>query len=235
MKIKNTIEDLDSTYLQDILDQSKTLADVILKIGLSLHGNNYVQLNKTVKNKNLSLEQLNKNRKQSSFGGVKEIPIEDVLIKDSSYNRGSLKLRLVKEGLLDYKCSVCENTGMWNNQKLTLQLDHMNGINTDNRLENLRFICPNCHSQTDTYTGKNSKRIKFQNRCVDCNCNIFKTSTRCMKCEAINNPRKLKFEVSKEELQALINKHPMTTIGKMFNVSSTAIKKRCEKFNITKS
>lgn len=56
---------------------------------------------------------------------------------------------------LEYKCAFCGNTGEWLGQKLTLQLDHINGKNNDYRIENLRFLCPNCHSITPTYAGKN--------------------------------------------------------------------------------
>ena len=82
--------------------------------------------------------------------------MEEILVENSSYtNRTRLKERLIKEKLLEYKCSICQNNGIWLNKELTLQLDHINGINNDNRIENLRFLCPNCHSQTDTYSGKN--------------------------------------------------------------------------------
>lgn len=82
--------------------------------------------------------------------------MEEILVENSTYlNRAKLKERLVRDNLLKYECSVCGNTGEWNNKFLSLQLDHINGINNDNRIENLRFLCPNCHSQTDTFSGKN--------------------------------------------------------------------------------
>ena len=85
----------------------------------------------------------------------RKIDLESVLTVNSSYARHALKRRLVEEGMLDYRCQICSNDGMWNGQKLSLQLDHVNGVFNDNRLENLRFLCPNCHSQTDSYAGKN--------------------------------------------------------------------------------
>ena len=59
--------------------------------------------------------------------------------------------------MLEYKCSICGNNGVYMEKPLTLQLDHINGVNNDNRLENLRFLCPNCHSQTETFSGKKLK------------------------------------------------------------------------------
>lgn len=84
--------------------------------------------------------------------------LEEILIKDSFYrNINSLKKRLIDEKKLEYKCAFCGNTGEWNGKSLVLELDHINGHNLDHRIENLRFLCPNCHSQTDTYSGRNKK------------------------------------------------------------------------------
>ena len=62
---------------------------------------------------------------------------------------------LINENRLEYKCAECGNRGEWLGKPLSLQLDHINGKNNDHRIENLRFLCPNCHTQTDTYSGKN--------------------------------------------------------------------------------
>jgi 5-methylcytosine-specific restriction endonuclease McrA len=85
-------------------------------------------------------------------------PLDDVMIENSSYPRRSLKRRLLRYGILEYKCVLCDNNGSHNGQPLTLQLDHINGINNDHRLENVRLLCPNCHTQQDTYAGKNKPR-----------------------------------------------------------------------------
>ena len=85
--------------------------------------------------------------------------MDEILVENSSYaNIGRLKTRLIKEKLLEYKCAFCGNTGEWQGKPLALELDHINGNHFDHRLENLRFLCPNCHAQTDTYGGKNQKK-----------------------------------------------------------------------------
>ncbi len=83
-----------------------------------------------------------------------------VFVENSSYARHNLKRRIIEEKLLEYKCVCCGNIGEHNSQPLTLQLDHINGVNNDHRLENLRFLCPNCHTQQDTYAAKNILKQK---------------------------------------------------------------------------
>lgn len=78
------------------------------------------------------------------------------LVENFTYKASNkIKKLLLKEGIFKNCCSICGQKGSWNNKPLILQLDHINGINSDNRLENLRLLCPNCHSQTHTYAGKN--------------------------------------------------------------------------------
>jgi 5-methylcytosine-specific restriction endonuclease McrA len=78
---------------------------------------------------------------------------EDIFHKNSVYDRKDLKRKIIKEGILEYKCSMC-GIFEWMDKPLSLQLDHINGINNDNRIENLRFLCPNCHTQTPTWGFK---------------------------------------------------------------------------------
>lgn len=81
--------------------------------------------------------------------------LEEIMVENSSYtNTTHLKKRIINAGLLEYKCAICGNKGEWNNQPLVLQLDHINGCHNDHRLENLRFLCLNCHSQTETFSRK---------------------------------------------------------------------------------
>jgi hypothetical protein len=70
--------------------------------------------------------------------------------------RSGIRGRIIKENLLPYKCQECGLEEYWNGKKIVLHLDHINGVNNDHKIENLRFLCPNCHSQTSTYTGRNS-------------------------------------------------------------------------------
>jgi 5-methylcytosine-specific restriction endonuclease McrA len=84
-----------------------------------------------------------------------KVVLDDIINNKVNFSRHQLKKRLLHLGLLDYKCVGCGNTGEWNGKILSLEIDHINGDNKDNRLENLRILCPNCHSQTPTFRNKN--------------------------------------------------------------------------------
>lgn len=87
----------------------------------------------------------------AEMGGNPKIALEEILVKNSSYQSNKLRIRLLKEGLKEHKCEICNNIE-WNGKPIPLD---KNGNNSDHRLENLEMICPNCHAQTDTYRGKN--------------------------------------------------------------------------------
>lgn len=110
-----------------------------------------------------------------------------------------------------------------------MQLDHINGDHYDNRLNNLRIVCPNCHTQTNTFS---SRKIKIENFCIDCKKKINKKSTRCNKCARIyHSKHKIPIELlpSKEELKQMIFSIPFTKIGEKYNVSDSCIRKWCKK------
>jgi hypothetical protein len=85
------------------------------------------------------------------------IPLDDLLVRQSPCtNTGRLKQRLVGNGMLENRCRVCGLEPSWQGKPLVLRLDHVNGKRDDNRLENLRMVCPNCDSQLPTFAGRNS-------------------------------------------------------------------------------
>lgn len=140
---------------------STSVAQVLVKLGLNPTGANYKTVHRYVKEYELTtdhwLGQGHLKGKRHSWNPC--IALEDICSENSTYvNTSKLKRRLIKAELLQNQCSLCEQLPFWHGQPLVLVLDHVNGINTDNRLENLRILCPHCHSQTSTFAGRNKKR-----------------------------------------------------------------------------
>lgn len=155
--------------------------------------------------------------------------IDDILVENSSYlHTNSLKHKLFKLDLIENKCVMCGNIGDWCGKKLSLHLDHINGKSNDNRLENLRILCPNCHSQTDTYCGRNRTETRVRKNkkhtCISCDNQVFKADNRCKEC-FLKIARKVKDRPTKEELNNLLQTNSYVSVGKMFNVSDNTIRK----------
>ena len=100
------------------------------------------------------------------------IPLEDVLVVGSAYSRRTLKSRLYAEGLKRRLCEECGQGEAWRGQRMSLILDHVNGVADDNRLENLRIVCPNCAATFDTHCGRNVAVVRI---CAVCE-NGFRSS-----------------------------------------------------------
>ncbi len=94
-------------------------------------------------------------------------PLEEILVTGSTYSRGSLKQRLYREGLKRPECELCGQDGTWHGQRMALILDHINGVATDNRIENLRIVCPNCAATLDTHCGRNML-LREERSCARC-------------------------------------------------------------------
>lgn len=143
-----------------IIEKSKTLSDAIKEIGWPINGTSYHRIYKIINENKIDTSHLLKRKDILKSNGFKrKYQLKDILISGSTYNnRASLKRRLVSEGLMEYKCVSCGNTGEWMGKKISLILDHINGVNNDNRIENLRFLCPNCNATLDTHCGKNIKK-----------------------------------------------------------------------------
>lgn len=96
---------------------------------------------------------------------ARQRPLVDILVEKSTYSRRHLKERLYREGVKSRECELCGQGELWRGKQLSLILDHVNGVSDDNRLENLRIVCPNCAATFDTHCGRNVRRIR---RCLNC-------------------------------------------------------------------
>lgn len=161
---------------------------------------------------------------------------EEVFCENSVVTQDCLRRRFLKKNVIPYECAICGNTGIWNNKKLTLRLDHIDGENNNNVFNNLRWLCPNCDSQLDTYCGANKKAHKNrreQKFCQNCGKPItFDSSGLCVNC-SYENQRKVN-RPSKEELLSIIkqNNGNFTQTGKIFGVTDNTIRKWCKCYDL---
>lgn len=144
----------DEEFIQ-IIKESNSYSDCLRALGLGTKGGSSTDiLKRRIQELGCSIEHFGKQLVSCNA----KYTLDEILVENSTYaNISRLKIRIINEGKLEYRCKIC-GINEWLGQPISLQLDHINGVNNDHRIENLRFLCPNCHSQTDTYAGKNIGR-----------------------------------------------------------------------------
>lgn len=161
------------------------------------------------------------------------MPLAKILVRDSTYSRGLLKQRLYAEGLKHRRCELCGQGEQWCGRQMALILDHINGHATDNRLENLRIVCPNCAATLDTHCGRNVDRARA---CAVCGQSFVPTRRDQQHCSAICGGRSTRSRAaaqarrqverpSYERLIAEIASSSYLAVGRRYGVSDNAIRK----------
>ena len=222
-----------SSYTDDEFKQivkiSSSYSDLLKKLGYNAKSGDLVKMvSKRVQELNCDT---------SHFNLKKSIvrTEENIFIENSTAEQSTLRKWYKKGNYTEYKCAICGQEPFWNGKELTLILDHINGKNKDDRLENLRWVCPNCNQQLDTTGSKNPNRKYHAKKyyCIDCGKEVSKKSERCMECSAkARTIPKEQMLISREELKKLIRTTSFTQIGKQYGVSDNAIRKWCDKYNL---
>lgn len=212
-----------------IVANSNSWRDLSKKLGYNCNsGDLKLSIQKRIEEFNINTEHF-----KSVAKNAIERNEDNIFIKDSTATQKTLRQWYLKGEYTEYKCAICGQEPFWNGLELTLILDHINGTNNDDRLENLRWVCPNCNIQLPTTNRPKNKNTK-KYYCIDCGKEVTKSTTqRCQSCSAKHQTIPIsEMPITREELKELIRTTPFTTIGKKFNVSDNTIRKWCDKFNL---
>lgn len=156
--IENKVYKLSDEQFVELLKKSSTISEVLFKLGYTVRGNSwaYSQVRKRMTDLNLDHSIFKGKSPIIKNSKLNVVNKESILKENCKHSRSVLRRYVIKHNLIPYKCAICGCVD-WQGKTLSLEIDHINGVNNDNRLENLRFLCPNCHSQTSTYGCRNQQ------------------------------------------------------------------------------
>lgn len=157
--MENKIYKLSDEQFVELLKNSSTISEVLFKLGYSVKGNSwgFAKVKQRMSDLNLDGSIFKGKSPITKYGTLHKVNASDILKPNCKHARSVLRRYVIKNNLIPYRCAIC-GCVEWQGRTLSLELDHINGINNDNRIENLRFLCPNCHSQTTTYGSRNQQR-----------------------------------------------------------------------------
>lgn len=241
--------------LQELLDSSSSYKEVLRKLNMCDHGANYDTLKKIIDEYKLDLTIITKNRSELNkellynLHGSHRKTLEEIFVENSTYTHGNnIKKKLFEYGLKQYVCEYC-GLSEWLGEPIPLQVHHENGIHNDNRLENIKLICPNCHALTDTFAGKNIDRSKQKKKekkkrvakkgisedgkrlydgygnykvlCPVCKIHFMnKEATQCRECY---KKEQRKPKITKEELFNILKTNSYTSAGSILGVDKDTV------------
>ena len=173
-----------------------------------------------------------------SFRGRIQRTEEEVFCKNSEVSQDTVRTRFKKKNIVPYKCTIC-GIDEWQGKELSLRLDHIDGDNHNNTIENLRWLCPNCDSIQDTYCGKNIRHnIEYSKKyCCICGKEIaYNSKTNyCGDCYPKNQKRVVQNRPNKEQLKQMVRTMPFTKIGAMYKVTDNTIRKWCDSYELPRN
>lgn len=207
--------------LKEAVKSSVSLRETALKLGLcGRGGGSFWSIKRNIKRLKLDTTHfLGRAWMKGRVPNWSVKPLNDYLSIDGKHiSNQQLKKRLIASGLKKDQCEICGQLPIWNNKPLVLQLDHINGNSSDNRLVNLRVVCPHCHSQTSTFCGR---RFKLQ------------TDSSWRK-RPRPNQRKAE-RPTLDALRDLLVSHNWVSIGRMYGVSDNAVRKWAKSYGILRS
>lgn len=213
--------------IKNAVIESVNFTEVLEKIKIPTQGNNSKTLRALLDYNNIDYSHFTG---RARFYNTKYLSAAEYFNNNKKISSWALKQKLLKEGLIENKCFVCGAT-CWLGKPLTLQLHHIDGNHSNNSLDNLQLLCPNCHSQTDNYCGSaNIEHTKYY--CKECNKQITRGAIYCSVC-ASKHRRKVK---SRPDIKTLIEDFKklksFVKVGKKYGVSDNAVRKWCNEYKL---
>jgi transposase-like protein len=222
--------------VRDAVAGSRSLSDALRALGLRAAGSNFRTLKRLIVRYDISIEHMDPNWVLRGDRPNRKIPLERILVEGSSYGRDKLKRRLYEAGLKERRCELCGQGEIWRGRRMSLILDHVNGAATDNRLANLRIVCPNCNATLDTHCGRQRRLDVAPRACLYCGaefvprypthrycsqlCGTHWTRSRDPKLQS----RKVR-RPSHEQLMAELAATSFSAVGRKYGVSDNAVRK----------
>ncbi len=147
-------------HLRVAISNSLSIRGVLIQLGLVPAGGNYEQVKNEIVRLKIDIAHFTGMgwRKNKTFVFSPKTPLQEILTKNSHFQSFKLKQRLFRANMKEPTCELCGWAERSPDGRIPVELDHINGDRYDNRIENLRILCPNCHSLQPTHRGKNQKR-----------------------------------------------------------------------------
>lgn len=224
---KMRVPDIPAAEFARFVAESATWSELMRKCGYKNTGNRSV-VTKRIEEMGLDASHIPTGQGVPAIKNrlAKKYKLEEILIENSSYgSMVCLRKRLQKELGWEHRCNGCKNT-QWRGHPIPLEVEHKNGIHNDNRIQNLEFLCPNCHALTDTYKGKNVKNKVEKaepHKCLDCGQEVTSYATRCDPCYkiSIRTVERPPYDQLKREIE----ESGYAAVGRKYGVRDNTIRK----------